>query len=198
MADNDFIAETEDDESDWWNPDTFFWVPDSFVEDEYERLKSSNLSRDDLIQNLAESKYKSLKLHAFVERNSEVFRIAAEGVEDLILAFKEQDEDHLKLTKIRGEYADTRANMLAILAAYTGVKKYKKEKASNAANARHSKPDGARAKAEAIRGIWASGKYSSRDICAEQECAALGMPFSTARKALRNTPDPTKPLPSTA
>src|SRR5690606_20653636 len=55
---------------------------------------------------------------------------------------------------------------------------------------RHSKPDGSRAKREAIRSIWATGKYSSRDICAEQECAALGMSFSAARKALRNTHDP--------
>ena len=41
-----------------------------------------------------------------------------------------------------------------------------------------------------IQKIWASGKYKSRDICAEQECAALKLSFSTARKALRNTPDP--------
>lgn len=47
------------------------------------------------------------------------------------------------------------------------------------------------AKRQKIREAWASGKYSSRDICAEQECAALGMSFSAARKALRNTPDVT-------
>lgn len=41
-----------------------------------------------------------------------------------------------------------------------------------------------------IQKIWASGKYKSRDLCAEQECAALKLSFSTARKALRNTPDP--------
>ena len=50
---------------------------------------------------------------------------------------------------------------------------------------------GQQAKRQDIREIWASGKYSSRDVCAEQECAALGMSFSTARKALRGTPDPT-------
>ncbi len=63
--------------------------------------------------------------------------------------------------------------------------------AKHAANSRHSKPGGSRDKQEKIRTIWASGKYSSRDICAEQECAALDMSFSVARKALRNTPDPT-------
>ena len=59
-----------------------------------------------------------------------------------------------------------------------------------AADQLHSKPGGNRDKAKAIRAVWAAGKYSSRDICAEQECAALGMSFSTARKALRGTPDP--------
>ena len=65
------------------------------------------------------------------------------------------------------------------------------ELARLAANARHSKPGASRDKRQAIRAIWQSGKYSSRDLCAEQECAALEMSFSTARKALRNAPDPT-------
>lgn len=59
-----------------------------------------------------------------------------------------------------------------------------------AADARHSMPGGSREKRRQIITAWASGKYSSRDICAEQECAALGMSFSTARKALRGTPEP--------
>lgn len=37
---------------------------------------------------------------------------------------------------------------------------------------------------------WLSGSYKSRDLCAQQECSALGMSFSSARKALRNTPNP--------
>lgn len=61
----------------------------------------------------------------------------------------------------------------------------------NAANGRHSKPGGSRDRQQQMRALWASGKYSSRDICAEQECAALGMSFSSARKALRGTPNPT-------
>ena len=59
-----------------------------------------------------------------------------------------------------------------------------------AADARHNAPGEARDKANQIRKIWATGKYTSRDICAEQECAAIGMSFSSARKALRNTPTP--------
>lgn len=61
--------------------------------------------------------------------------------------------------------------------------------ARKAADALHNGPKGFRVKRKIIQEIWASGKYSSRDICAEQECAALGMSFSTARKALRRTPD---------
>ncbi len=59
-----------------------------------------------------------------------------------------------------------------------------------AADIRHSKPGGSREKRQMMIDIWMSGKYTSRDICAEQECDALGMSFSAARKALRGTPDP--------
>lgn len=65
------------------------------------------------------------------------------------------------------------------------------DNARSAANARHSMAGGSREKRQQIRAAWASGKFSSRDTCAEQECAAIDMSYSTARKALRNTPDPT-------
>ncbi len=65
-------------------------------------------------------------------------------------------------------------------------------RARNAANALHDQPGGSRDKQEQIRDLWASGKYTSRDLCAEQECAALDMSFSAARKALRNTPEPSR------
>ena len=76
-----------------------------------------------------------------------------------------------------------------------GVQQYlaraaRSENASRIVNARHDKPNGSRDKQAAIRAAWASGKYTSRDICAEQECASLGMSFAAARKALRNTPAP--------
>lgn len=64
------------------------------------------------------------------------------------------------------------------------------KRAQAAANALHDKPGSSRDKQAAIRAIWATGKYQSRAICAEQECAALNMSFDAARKALRNTPDP--------
>jgi len=72
--------------------------------------------------------------------------------------------------------------------------KMQSKQATKAANARHSKAGGSRDKKKKICDVWASGKYRSRDICAEQECAAIGMSFSAARKALRGTPDPGKEL----
>jgi hypothetical protein len=60
-----------------------------------------------------------------------------------------------------------------------------------AADALHSAPGGSRSKRDEIRKAWATGKYTNRDRCAEEEGPSLGMSFSAARKALRNTPDPT-------
>jgi hypothetical protein len=71
------------------------------------------------------------------------------------------------------------------------IKTKTKENARHAANTLHSKAGGSIDKQNKMRAIWATGKFTNRDLCAEQECAALGMSFSTARKALRNTPKPT-------
>jgi len=71
-----------------------------------------------------------------------------------------------------------------------GSPEWRSQIARKAANARHDRPGGSRDKRRKIQEIWATGKYTSRDRCAEEECAALDMSFSAARKALRNTPDP--------
>jgi hypothetical protein len=57
------------------------------------------------------------------------------------------------------------------------------------AAARHASDNDKRA---AIRAIWASGKYGTKMVCAEEEYAALKMSQDTARKALRGeaNPDP--------
>lgn len=70
------------------------------------------------------------------------------------------------------------------------LKQWMSERGRIAANARHDQPGGSRDKADRMRQIWASGKYTSKDRCAEEECGALGMSFSAARRALRNEPDP--------
>lgn len=71
-----------------------------------------------------------------------------------------------------------------------GSPEWRRQTAAVAANARHDRPGGSREKQRQIREIWATGKYSSRDRCAEEECAALEMSYAAARKALKNTPDP--------
>ena len=58
-----------------------------------------------------------------------------------------------------------------------------------AAEARHSKPGGSRSKQDEMRRLWATGKYSSRNVCAEEECGGVDLSFSKARKALIGTPD---------
>lgn len=73
-----------------------------------------------------------------------------------------------------------------------GSPEWRRQNAAAAANARHDKPGNSRDKQKRIREIWASGKYSSRDLCAEEEYDALGMSFAAARRALKNTPAPSK------
>ncbi len=74
--------------------------------------------------------------------------------------------------------------------AVVGSAEWRSQNAQIAANALHDKPGGSRDKQNQIRTIWASGKYSSRNVCAEQECAGLNMSYDAARKALTNIPDP--------
>lgn len=70
------------------------------------------------------------------------------------------------------------------IALMLGHEKYESAKGRNAANERHAKPGGSRDKANKIREIWASGKYSNRDLCATEECDHLEMSWSAARRAL--------------
>ena len=86
---------------------------------------------------------------------------------------------------------DMQSNVVrvAFSAGKVAVRREVSKRAQDAANALHDKPGNSRDKKAAIRAMWATGKYKSRAICAEQECAALNMSFDAARKALRNTPD---------
>jgi len=89
-----------------------------------------------------------------------------------------------ELTLQASEFAD------AVVADKRYLVERRRQLAHAAASARHDKPGGSREKRRRIREIWASGKYKSRDVCAEQECAALGMSLSAARKALKGIPNP--------
>jgi hypothetical protein len=71
-----------------------------------------------------------------------------------------------------------------------GSAEWRSATARKAANAKHDRPGGSREKQRKIQEIWASGKYSRKDICAEQESAELNWSFGTARRALQGLPDP--------
>lgn len=73
-----------------------------------------------------------------------------------------------------------------------GTPEWRRQNAAKAADAKHDKPGGARDKKRQLLDIWATGKYTSRDRCAEEECGALGMSFAAARKALINAPEPSR------
>jgi hypothetical protein len=74
-----------------------------------------------------------------------------------------------------------------------GSSEWRIDNAKKAADARHNKSGGTREKRARIQEIWATGKFSSRNLCAEQECDAIGMTYDAARRALRNTPEPKRP-----
>jgi hypothetical protein len=135
-------------------------------------------------------------LYEVAQANADRQHSYANGIGGLL---NEQSVDHKEtITMLEKTFAENiRLETLLPLAYSAGqlkvkneVIKDKTEKAKIAANSLHNKPNGSRAKAKKIQDLWASGKFASRDICAEQECAALNMSFSSARKALRNTPNP--------
>jgi hypothetical protein len=126
-----------------------------------------------LIQNLADDIGKSKAL--FKDGNdAEAWAFAARSI---FLAV--QLHDLLKITKQEGLGANELKDKIQ--------KSFASEHGRKAANARYSKTGGVRDK---IRETWASGKFSSRDICAEQECECLGVRWRTARDWLKDTPDP--------
>lgn len=66
--------------------------------------------------------------------------------------------------------------------------KVRKETSKKATDARHKE---SRSRANLIKSVWATGKYSSRNICAEEEYSGLGFESQkAARNALKQTPDP--------
>jgi hypothetical protein len=144
-------------------------------------LKSFNLSYGELLQ------VASLFMIGEQEQSKLVDELLMESQKvELALRFI-----HTDFTKLFEEHPNAVFEYLlsaknAVAKAFIkGVSVQKRSHALKAVNSRHSKPGGNRDKQAAIRKIWATGKYTSKDICAEQECAALNMSFSAARKALR-------------
>ncbi len=164
---------------------------DLLVAEELARLKLLNLTHEELSQHAAEIAVLAdgaEKLHAYTKDRLDEYRLAFD--ENGLTLAKEVKALSERLKIGEDEQRITRMIELRIMFG-DGVELQKKAHARNAANARHSKPGGSREKKRQMCALWASGKYSTRDICAEQECAATGMSFSAARKALRGTPSPT-------
>lgn len=75
--------------------------------------------------------------------------------------------------------------------AFEAIEEDRREAGQRGAEALHKKM-GTKGKVEQLHQIWASGKYRSRDECAKCEHEKLGLGLSTARRALRKTPEPAR------
>lgn len=107
--------------------------------------------------------------------------------ENLLIAFEQASDMNMWITYI--EKHPPSPEILAVLMLVV-VGDANAVRSSKSANKGHDKQGGSRDKKRQILDIWSEGKYSSKDICAEQECAGLAVSFSKARKDLRNAPDP--------
>jgi hypothetical protein len=116
--------------------------------------------------------------------------LAADLMEDLVANLS----DHRLALEAWGKSKDGRRDAMKLHAEAQKRLSQKIEDASArarfAANARHDKAGGSREKSKEMRTLWASGKYTSKDICAEEESRALGISFSAARKAIRTPKRP--------
>ncbi len=148
-------------------------------------IEASGMSQEELINLLA----RNLASYNFLCRSYENNCRQLEGA----IKIRAQICDLLEQKNASTEekfFAAVNAIPKAVQAGKVAIRLEVSKRAQAAANALHDKPGSSRDKQAAIRAIWATGKYKSRDLCAEQECAALDMAFGTARRALRGTPDP--------
>ena len=99
--------------------------------------------------------------------------------------------DFVKMKPVSGLTLLTICSMINDDSRAKAINMLNRSRAIHAVNIKNDKPGGSRKKKEAIGGAWATGKYTTRDICAEHEWEALGYKtYGTARKALINTPEP--------
>lgn len=122
-------------------------------------------------------------VHALHHREKDWLR-SAEAVKNFSEAVKRSDEASEKIIRSQDEIVELFKEELSARV------KEATARGKRAADERHDKPGGSRDKQKKMQQAWASGKYESRDRCAEEECRALDMSFAAARRALRNTPTP--------
>lgn len=109
----------------------------------------------------------------------------------IVKAWLKRDPEKAGEAFISGKILTSKALHGALVQARSNILWDKRIKTSNTnkknVNGKHAKN---LSKKDRLLKIWASGKYSSRDICAEEEYNGLGISFQTARKWLRNSPNP--------
>ena len=159
---------------------------DAKTEEQKATLRACDHSYDELLDNAAFFMVWSGHMEDAYNYVNDMCEMYEEQIDSLTTALETFEVQNKKNILKISELSDERRKQYL----FAGRSLDRKLRAKHAANTRHSKPGGSREIKEKIRAIWATGKYSSRDICAEQECAALGISFSTARKALINTPTP--------
>ena len=164
------------------------------VEAQYQELKiwaRENYTHEELIHMFAKARIEANLYKAEVDCFEALqAKLAPLVLERERLRSEQEKSVTLNYEKVAIQAVNQGLNMGAKLMA-DRVKIRAQEQGKKAAEIRHGKPGGSRSKTDEMRRLWAGGKYSSRDICAEQECGALGLSFSTARRALRGTLDPT-------
>lgn len=160
--------------------------------DEHKRLiKERKLSYDDLLD-YAACYTADYELREFENENLKKLLDVQERLQSAQQEIdKMRETNHKELSEISELHELVTTTERFITGQIQGRDTQKTMQGVRGADVRHSKPGGSRDKSQQMRALWASGKYSSRDICAEQECAALDISFSSARKALRGTPNPT-------
>ena len=117
-------------------------------------------------------------LNKQLERNAATFTGLLDKAFEMLRA---APVDQLMVAALIHEEANAQASIRASINARAAI------------NKRHDKQGGTREKANMVREAWATGKYPSRQRCAEMMAAKLGMGVSTAVRALNGTPDRKKP-----
>lgn len=148
----------------------------SFVTD----IDGERLSRAQLILNMMLKK----------DPEKSITRLASHDFYE-VLKLLDSDNDDLEMYEYKSKAVSElflSAVSIGLDIAGTPMAQFFSENGKKGADVRHA---ASRERAEKIREIWATGKYSTKDICAEEEYAGLGFnTFRAARDALKGTPDP--------
>ncbi|MGB7934144.1 MAG: hypothetical protein WCH04_18330, partial [Gammaproteobacteria bacterium] len=133
------------------------------------RLHGKNMSYEDLLDYAA--LYSSWC--ELLEFENENLKKILDAMERIVFSERElcatQKANHDQLIKILELHELVTTTGRFLEGQIKGRDTQKKMHGVKAANARHSKPGGSRERVQQMRAFWASGKYSSRDICTEQE-----------------------------